>query len=194
VPTLRLPKPLTRGEIDRLGAALKDRPDVAAAMAFLHETGLRVGEFGAIRRAEALTWGPASILGRLSTRERPILRVVGKGDRERVVPLSRQAVKAARILLNVPSKNGRADYLMPWSERGLRWLFSEAGERAGVWCHPHRWRHTWVTELVEAGNPIELVADMAGHSSTETTRLYYLLSEGRKHDALRRRARWLRRR
>lgn len=183
--TRRLPKPLSSSDLHRLRAAAK--ADEWAVLTFLLETGLRSAEARSITSDEAGAWPRP---GRWVHRQPTVtVRIIGKGDKERLIVLSREALLAACTLL--PSANG---HLIPWSERGLRWKMAELGKRAGVHLHPHRARHTWVTQLVEAGNPIEAVADMAGHSSVDTTRLYFLLSERSKRQAMQRRRRWLRRR
>jgi integrase len=223
---VRLPKPYTVDELQALRRAMAGRPDVAAAAAFLEETGLRVSEFAALSSDQAGEWPrPPWWCRRACPKHGAMVRVVGKGDKERSVVLTPRALRAAAVLQSQPRRsaqngartpsmasdtgngasvdsrstlqpnNGHSGNgsLLPWTDRGLRWLFSEAGKLAGVWCHPHRYRHTWITQLVEAGNPIEIVADMAGHTSIETTRLYFLLSERAKWGAMRRRGRWLRR-
>lgn len=177
MPTRRLPKPFTPEELRALYAVA--RPDVAAAMRLLHATGLRSAEALAITTEEARTWPKP---GRLRRRSHPI-RVIGKGSKERVVLLNNDALGAARDLARA-TQNGQ---LVPWSDRGLRWLLARTGEACGVHCHPHRFRHTAITELVEAGNPIEVVADMAGHSSVDVTRLYYESSLVARQRAERRR-------
>ncbi len=183
--TTRLPKPFTEAELKVLyGEA---RPEVAAAMRFLHETGLRISEACAITRQEAEGWPapPWWCRRAVCPRHRALLRIVGKGDKERTVLLSVAALRAAHALLRV-SRNGK---LMPWSDRRVRELFAEVGEQVGVHCHPHRFRHTFASELVEAGVPIEVVADMLGHSRTEITRLYWTASARLKAAALTQRAR-----
>lgn len=184
--TTRLPRPLTPEEL-RACERAADRPEVRAAMVFLHETGLRVSEACAITSSEARSWPRPPWWCRRSVcaRHGASVRIVGKGDKERVVVLTRRALLAARVLL-AASRNG---HLMPWTDRGLRAALATVGRRAGVHLHPHRFRHTLASELVEAGVPIEVVADMLGHSSTEITRLYWQASARAKRRALRRRAR-----
>jgi integrase/recombinase XerD len=198
---VRLPKPYTAAEIAALEKAC-DRPEVWAACMFLRETGLRTFEAVAISREQAESWveGPAWIFRR---REPLSIRIVGKGDKERVVMLSERAIEAVRVLLAVPYKKPnpgggniyrRTDTLFPWGPRWVRYAMKELGEKAGVHCHPHRWRHTFVQELVDSGAPIQVVADMAGHTDVNTTRIYFMSSASAKADALEGRRRFLRRR
>lgn len=181
--TFRLPKPYTADELERLYAAADD-PCVHASMRFLHATGLRSAEALSVETGLARSWPEPGRFRRRST----TFRVVGKGDKERVVLLNNDALRAARDLL--PYANG---HLIPWADRTLRVKIQRVGELAGVHAHPHRFRHTYVTELVEAGNPIEVVADMAGHSRVDITRLYYSASVTARVEAERRRRRWRRR-
>jgi integrase/recombinase XerD len=188
VTTTRLPKPYEPAELDALRRAAHDRPDVGAAMVFLHETGLRIAEACAITSTEAGAWPRPPWWCRRPTcrTHRRTVRIIGKGDRERVVVLTPAALRSAATLLTF-STNG---HLFPWTDRGVRYLFERVGAAAGVHCHPHRFRHTHATELVEAGVAIEVVADMLGHSTTEITRLYWMASERAKVAALSRRRRW----
>ncbi len=189
--TRRLPKPFSAAEISALQRAARSRPDVWAACVFLRETGLRSAEACSITTQEATTWPHPPWWCQRPTcpRHTAALRVIGKGDRERVVVLTPAALRAAVVL----SKRTRNGHLVPWTDRGLRYLMAELGERAGVHCHPHRWRHTCATELVESGVPIEVVADMLGHSQLDITRLYWSASSASKTAALARRGRWRRR-
>jgi len=189
--TRRLPKPFTAPELEALERAAASRPEIGATMTFLRETGLRSAEACSITSTEAGSWPkpPRWCRHPGCRRHGATLRVIGKGDRERVIVLTPAAIRAARTLLGY-SKNG---HLVPWSDRGLRYVLAEVGKTAGVHTHPHRFRHQHVTELIEAGVPIEVVADMAGHSRTDITRLYWEASERAKIVALRRRSRWLRR-
>lgn len=177
----RLPLAFSPLELDALWAT--PRRDVVAAMRFLHATGMRSAEALSITTDEARSWPRP---GRFRQRS-VVVRIVGKGSKERVVLITNEGLRAARDLL--PYSNG---HLFPWTARGLRWLVAQAGDSAGVHAHPHRFRHTAITELVEAGNPIEVVADMAGHSSVNTTRIYYESSVSRRVEAERRRRRWRR--
>lgn len=181
--TRRLPRPLDREELRRIRRACRKRPEVWDLIVLLRETGLRSAEVLQLSVEEAKRWP------RLS--RRPVtVRIIGKGDKERLVVLTRQARAAARRL----ARAGRArTQLVPWSDRGMRYVLREVGEAAGVHLHPHRLRHTHISELVEAGVPIEVVADMVGHSRVDITRLYWTASARAKTAALRARRRYLRR-
>lgn len=182
----RLPNPFTPAELRRLRETTT-RPEVRAVMTFLRETGLRSAEACSITTPVARSWRqpPRWCRRRTCTRHTQPLRVIGKGDKERAILLTPAALRAAHILVGY-SRNG---HMVPWSDRGLRNVLQKAGEQAGVHCHAHRFRHTHVTELVEAGVPIEVVAEMVGHSRLDFTRLYWGASEQLRAGALARRGR-----
>lgn len=184
----RLPRPFAPAELAALRSAAS--PEMRAVVDFLHETGLRSAEARSITSAEVAAWrSPPWWCRRASCpRHSAVTRIVGKGDKERVVVLTPAAVRAARELL--PISNG---HLIRLSERGLRWKFEELSVASGVHVHAHRFRHTFLSELVESGVPIEVAADMAGHANVQTTRLYYEASERARREALAKRGRWLRR-
>lgn len=191
--TLRLPKPFTQDELEILYGAAASRPDVEAAMRFLHETGLRSAEALSITTAEAQTWNAP--VGSWPRRHvAPVfLRVVGKGDKERVCVISSEAQSAAAALLGFRSSNGRSGFLVPWGARSLHYVIAELGKCAGVPAWPHRFRHTFAQEHANAGTPIEVLADMMGHASVNTTRLYFASSETVRLEALERVAAYRRR-
>lgn len=179
----RLPRPLSVGELRKIKRACSSRPEVWALIGLLRETGLRSAEVLQITLAEAERWPRIS-------RRPTVIRVVGKGDKERVVVLTRRARAAARVLARTGPRP--RELLVPWTDRGMRYVLAEVGRAAGVHLHPHRLRHTHISELVEAGVPIEIVADMVGHSRVDITRLYWTASTAAKVQALRKRRRYLR--
>jgi integrase/recombinase XerD len=199
MPSRRLPKPFSQEELRRLFAALSDRSDVAAASTLLLETGVRISELASVTRAEAETWPRPGVVR--NRHPRASMRVMGKGTggretgggKERVIVLSREALRAAGVLLSTQSRNGRADMLMPWTPRGLNFLLRRAGAAARVHAHAHRFRHTHATQLAEAGVPAEIIADMLGHGSVDVSRAYILLSEAPKRRAMAMRRHWVRR-
>jgi site-specific recombinase XerD len=169
VTAFRNPTPYTEAELAALYAAARavGRPDVDALMRLLHTTGLRSAEALQIPTELVRGWMPRR-LGRRFTA--PTFKVIGKGDKERVVLFSAEAVRAAKDLARF-TVNGQ---LVPWSDRGMRYVLAEIGKKAGVdRAHPHKFRHTFAQEHVEAGTPLQVLADMMGHSTLDITRLYY---------------------
>jgi integrase/recombinase XerD len=200
----RLPQPFTAEELDHLEMACADDMDFWFALVFLNETGLRISEACSISRELAESWTPKGRNVIPIARAKPTTtRVVGKGDKERVVVLSRRALGAAQKLLEVPRSGLRSngsgwrrqpDKLFPWSVRMMQERLQKLSEKAGVHAYPHRFRHTFIQQLVDSGAPIHVVADMVGHSSIQTTRVYFEASPTAKTEALEGRRKFLRRR
>lgn len=143
-----------------------------AILTLLLGSGLRISELVALNLD---TWREAMMSGWLT--------VVGKGDKERVVPPSDEAVERVNEYLKVrpavpPDAQGHALFvsrkrgrLSPVQiERLVRTLARKAGIAKKI--TPHKLRATWVTQLLISGaNPREVQA-MAGHTSLDTTMLY----------------------
>ena len=172
----RLPRPFTPEEQARLWPVLKERPELYWSCVFLNETGLRVSEFAGITKDIAASWPHP----RWYSRAKGSYRFVGKGNVERVVPLTKAALRASERLVGL-SPNG---HLLPWSIRGFNYVLNQAGDRAGVECHAHRFRHTALTRWINSGADPYVVADLAGHLDVDTLRHYAKLSERRLRRAL----------
>jgi len=170
-----LPKYLNRDEVDRLLAAppidkpigLRDR----AMLEVLYATGLRVTELCRLELASV-------------ERDMGVLRVTGKGNKQRLVPFGESAREAMDRYLG----DGRARLL---KGRASRFLFvtarSTAMTRQGFWklirgygrqvgifrdLTPHVVRHSFATHLVEGGADLRSVQIMLGHADISTTQVY----------------------
>jgi len=113
------------------------------------------------------------------------IRVVGKGDKERLVPIGRPAIKYINIYkkdirIHIPVKQGSEDILF-LNRRGsklsrvmifllLKDLVKKAGIRKNI--SPHTFRHSFATHLVEGGADLRAVQEMLGHESITTTEIY----------------------
>ena len=178
-----LPRHLRPGEVENLleapsGGESNDerlgRRD-RAILELLYATGLRVGEL------VSLDWRAIDLSAR-------VLRVRGKGGKERMVPFGRPAADALRHWLEVweslragatgedPESepvflNFRGGRLTDRSIRNIidRWVDSAAVAR-GV--HPHTLRHTFATHLLEAGADLRTIQELLGHASLSTTQKY----------------------
>ena len=171
----QLPKYLSLEQIEKLLAA----PDPArlvgvrdrAMLEFLYATGLRVSELCAAELS-ALKLDPG------------LIRVRGKGGKERFVPVGRSALRAVQEYL----ERGRPQML---KGRGSPYLFVTArgsrmtrqafwklivlyGKRAGIWqkLTPHVLRHSFATHLLEGGADLRSVQTMLGHADIGTTQIY----------------------
>jgi integrase/recombinase XerD len=113
------------------------------------------------------------------------IRVLGKGDKERLVPVGSSAVKYVKIYLDnirvhIPVKPGNEDIVF-LNRRGsklsrvmvfliIKELASKAGIRKTI--SPHTFRHSFATHLVEGGADLRAVQEMLGHESITTTQIY----------------------
>ncbi|PWT75128.1 MAG: site-specific tyrosine recombinase XerD [Bacteroidetes bacterium] len=113
------------------------------------------------------------------------IRVIGKGDKERLVPIGSSAVKFINIYRNqirvhIPIKRGNEDFLF-LNRRGnkltrvmifiiLKELANKAGIKKSI--SPHTFRHSFATHLVEGGADLRAVQEMLGHESITTTEIY----------------------
>lgn len=170
-----LPKFLTVTQVD----ALLEAPDAAksrglrdrAMLQFLYATGVRVSELCAIElSAVNLDLG--------------IVRVFGKGRKERMIPLGSQAAAAIREYL----RTGRPDLLGGRSSRylfvtslgsemtrqGFWKLLKNYGKSVGIWgkLTPHVIRHSFATHLLERGADLRSLQVMLGHADITTTQIY----------------------
>ncbi|HWC05656.1 MAG TPA: tyrosine recombinase XerC [Gemmatimonadota bacterium] len=147
---------------------------LAALLEVIYGAGLRVGE------ATSLAWTDLDLTA-------GSVRVFGKGDRERRVPLTRKAVSALEAWRSewvsgaIPeavfvSRAGR-----PLSVRQVQRIvtrsLAQVAERSGV--SPHTLRHSFATHLLDRGADITAVKELLGHASLSTTQLYTHLSRER---------------
>ncbi|HEY6976237.1 MAG TPA: site-specific tyrosine recombinase XerD [Chitinophagaceae bacterium] len=113
------------------------------------------------------------------------IRVIGKGDKERLVPIGRDAVKFIKIYkenirVHQPVQNGFGDILFlnkhgkSLSRVMIFYIIKELAKRAGITKNisPHTFRHSFATHLVEGGADLRAVQDMLGHESITTTEIY----------------------
>ena len=170
-----LPEVLTEQEVERLLAA----PDVDTALGIrdramlevLYATGLRVSELVGLRPEQVnLLQG--------------VLRVVGKGGKERLVPLGEPAVDWLERFLErgrTPILGARASAAMFPTGRGgamtrqaFWYLVKRYAERAGISrpISPHTLRHAFATHLLDHGADLRVVQMLLGHRDISTTQIY----------------------
>ena len=119
---------------------------------------------------------------------RNALRVIGKGNKERTVPLGEPAMKALGAYLEVrpqivQSKSGSAVFLGSRgdriNQRTVREVVYDAVSAVGSTMGPHGLRHTAATHLLEGGADLRTVQEILGHSSLATTQIYTHVSPER---------------
>lgn len=167
-----LPDVLTTDEIDRILAAIdtsttKGRRD-CAMLETLYSCGLRVSELIALRVGD-LFFGEGYI------------RVVGKGDKQRLVPISAVARERISRYLDerTPARSGEEVLFLNNRGGGLTrvmifTILKEAARLAGIEkrLSPHTLRHSFATHLLEGGAGIRQVQELLGHESILTTEIY----------------------
>ena len=178
----RLPQALTIDQVEQLLAApsgedpigLRDR----ALLELMYATGARVSEVVTLDVDDLAGAGGGDGAG-------DIVRLRGKGDKERIVPVgsfAREAVDAylTRVRPEL-SLRGRATPRLFLGARGAplsrqsAWLvIRAAAENAGIAAHvsPHTLRHSFATHLLQGGADVRVVQELLGHASVATTQIY----------------------
>jgi integrase/recombinase XerD len=175
-----LPKALSETEIEGLLRAPPDTPfglRDRAMLELMYATGLRVSELVGITAAQV-------------NLRQGVLRVIGKGGKERMVPLgdeaahwlARYVAEARPVLL----KGGRSDALFVSNRRAamtrqMFWLlvrkYALAAGIAAARISPHVLRHSFATHLLNHGADLRALQLMLGHSSLSTTQIYTLVAK-----------------
>ena len=112
-----------------------------------------------------------------------VIRIIGKGDRERIVPMGDEAcywldsyLTTGRPALYNPSRSLRHVFLNhfggPLSRKGMWKRFKELGEKAEIRAKVHTLRHSFATHLLEGGSDLRSVQALLGHADISTTQIY----------------------
>ncbi|MDZ4839414.1 MAG: site-specific tyrosine recombinase XerD [Bacteroidota bacterium] len=183
-----LPEVLTVGEID-LVLTIFDltKPDQARnhlIVMMLYSCGLRVSELCNLK------------LGQLYLKEE-FIRVIGKGDKERLVPMGEQCISLLtsyvdliRSQLNIDIKHKNFIFLNKFGRQLSRTtvftMLKTAVFKANISKNisPHTLRHSFATHLVEGGADLRAVQEMLGHSSISTTEIYTHLDKRYLHEVI----------
>ena len=173
---LHLPEVLSTAEIDTILSVIDLSQDEGqrdkAVIELLYSCGLRVSELCNLKMHDLFL-------------DEGFLRVVGKGNKERLVPISTQAVKELNLWFctrnQITPKPGEEDYVFISTRRrqhlsrvtvfhNLR-LYAE---RAGITktISPHTLRHSFATHLLEGGANLRVIQAMLGHEQISTTEIY----------------------
>jgi integrase/recombinase XerD len=125
------------------------------------------------------------------------IRVIGKGDKERLVPIGTDAIKHIKIykeqvrVHNTPAKNAEDILFLNNRGKGLSrvmifYIIKDLVLKAGIkkTISPHSFRHSFATHLVEGGADLRAVQEMLGHESITTTEIYTHLNREFLRDTL----------
>jgi integrase/recombinase XerD len=171
-----LPDTLSFDEIEKIIGTLDlTKPEGGRNKAILetmYSCGLRVSELVNLRISGLYT-------------DVGFVKVLGKGNKERLVPIGRSAIKCITIYrknirVHIQAKPGDEDILF-LNNRGARlsrvmifYIIKEAAKQAGIKKNisPHTFRHSFATHLVEGGADLRAVQEMLGHESITTTEIY----------------------
>ncbi len=175
----KLPEVLTPDEIGRILETPNRETDAgirnAAILECLYATGMRVSELVSLEMDNLFF-------------EIGFIRVVGKGNKERLVPVGEMAQSALEHYIETvrprfksdknPQKAENKIFLNqrggPLSRMSIWNIVNDAAERAGIEknVYPHIFRHSFATHLLEGGADLRAVQEMLGHSSIITTEIY----------------------
>ena len=185
-----LPDILSFGEIEKIINAIDlSTPEGGrnkAILEILYSSGLRVTELVNLQISHLYL-------------DVGFIRVIGKGDKERLVPIGQTAIKFINIYKNeirvhVPIKKGQEDILF-LNRRGSKLtrvmiflLLKDLVRKAGIQKNisPHTFRHSFATHLVEGGADLRAVQEMLGHESITTTEIYTHIDREYLRDTLQR--------
>lgn len=172
----KLPDTLSYQDINKLIEAIDlskaDGTRNKAIIEVLYSCGLRVSELTELKLSNLYL-------------EIEFVKVIGKGNKERLVPIGGEAIKALKLWIehnrvHIPIKKGEEDMVF-LNRRGSRlsrvyifMLIKQLAEMAGIKksISPHTLRHSFATHLVEGGADLRAVQEMLGHESITTTEIY----------------------
>jgi integrase/recombinase XerD len=187
-PPRRLPKALSLEQVQAMLAVPSTDTEVglrdAALLELLYGTGIRISE------AVTLDVDEVDRLARTPADEpAPGLRVLGKGDKERIVPVGSYARRAldaylirGRPMLVAVGRGTPALFVNTRGDRLSRqsaWaVLRSVAEKAGITAEvsPHTLRHSYATHLLDGGADIRVVQELLGHASVTTTQIYTLVT------------------
>lgn len=176
-----LPDVLSISQIDALFSSPVEPNPVAlrnrAILEVLYGCGLRVSE------CVALDLGDVEF-------DAGYVRVIGKGNKERISPLAGAALRALEIYLKEGRPGLCKSYAKPTSavflnarggrltRQGIHGLVVHAGESIGLTSlHPHTLRHSYATHMLEGGADLRVLQEILGHSDISTTQIYTHVSK-----------------
>lgn len=186
---VHLPEVLSVQEVDALIAAIpldtKEGQRNKALVEVMYSCGLRVSEVCSLRLSDLYL-------------DEGFIKVKGKGSKERLVPISRRAIKELRLYFidrnqwNIPPEY--QDYVFITVKRKIKnigrimvfHLIKQLAEAAGIQKNisPHTLRHSFATHLLEGGANLRAIQAMMGHESIATTEIYTHINRSRLREEI----------
>jgi len=166
----RLPDFLTLEEVEKIlnipskknWQSLRDK----AILELLYSTGIRVGELTSLKIEDIDFF-------------QELIKVKGKGKKERIVPIGSYALKALiEYIERRPNKKEKNVFLnkygKPLSERSVERIIDKFSKKAGIGkkITPHTFRHTFATHMLDRGADLRTVQELLGHERITTTQIY----------------------
>jgi len=166
----RLPDFLTVEEVEKIlnipsrknWQSLRDK----AILELLYSTGIRVGELTSLRIGDIDFF-------------QELIKVKGKGKKERIVPIGSYALKALiEYIEKRPNKKEKNVFLnkygKPLTERSVERIIDKYSKKAGIGkkITPHTFRHTFATHMLDRGADLRTVQELLGHERITTTQIY----------------------
>jgi integrase/recombinase XerD len=184
----KLPKALSVDEVTRLIESAKREGDPIslrdfAILELLYSSGGRVSEIVGVNTSDIS-------VSKMDDGDVTVLKLKGKGSKERIVPLGKFAVAAiedyfTRTRPALAAKNSKSEPALFLNARGRRlsrqsaWqIVLDAARATGLEgkVSPHVFRHSYATHLLDGGADIRVVQELLGHSSVTTTQIYTLIT------------------
>lgn len=166
-----LPKNIDAEQVEQLLSYESDKPTDKrdlAMMELMYSSGLRLSELQGLDLTDM----------DLHSQE---VKLLGKGNKERIVPIGSRALKALRDWLEVRNEFKPQDQAVFLNQRGgrishrsIQLIMQKWGQKQGLdsHLHPHKLRHSFATHMLEASGDLRAVQELLGHSSLSTTQIY----------------------
>ncbi|MEQ8171324.1 MAG: site-specific tyrosine recombinase/integron integrase [Candidatus Eremiobacterota bacterium] len=183
-PPKRLPKALEMNEVDVLINSVDTSPRETeneifrktrdkAIMELFYATGLRISELSSLKLSQ-INFDTASA------------RVIGKGNKERIVFINNVALDAVKEYMLVRPKDTEVENLFisqkggAMTVRAIQHMFSKYVKKSAIpWSSPHAMRHSFATHMLEGGADLVTIKELLGHASLATTQIYLDVSRKR---------------
>ncbi len=173
------------GLIDSIDLSKPEGERNKAMLETLYSCGLRVSELVTLKKSNLLL-------------EEGFVRVIGKGDKERIVPIGSVAIKHIKIYVesirnHMGNISKESEDILFLNRRGNQLtrvmvftIIKQLAEKTGLkkQVSPHTFRHSFATHLVEGGADLRAVQEMLGHESITTTEIYTHLDREYLRDAI----------